>query len=35
MVFVNGVLVGGADDLGQLIKSGELKSVQDRKSAAA
>jgi glutaredoxin-related protein len=35
MVFVKGVLVGGADDLGRLIKSGELKSVQDRKSAAA
>jgi glutaredoxin-related protein len=35
MVFVNGVLLGGADDLGRLIKSGELKSVQDRKSAAA
>jgi monothiol glutaredoxin len=35
MVFVKGVLVGGADDLGRLIKSGELKSAKDRKSAAA
>ena len=25
MVFVNGVLIGGADDLGRLIQSGELK----------
>lgn len=35
MVFVKGVLVGGADDLGRLIKSGELKSAKGRKSAAA
>ena len=35
MVFVKGVLVGGADDLGRLIKSGELKSVPARKSAPA
>ena len=34
MVFVKGVLVGGADDLGRLIKSGELKSAKARKSAA-
>jgi glutaredoxin-related protein len=26
MVFVKGVLIGGADDLGRLIASGELKS---------
>jgi len=32
MVFVKGVLVGGADDLGRLIKSGELKSAKGRKS---
>jgi monothiol glutaredoxin len=35
MVFVKGVLVGGADDLGRLIKSGELKSVHARKSSPA
>jgi monothiol glutaredoxin len=35
MVFVRGVLVGGADDLGRLIKSGELKPAPGRKSAAA
>ena len=35
MVFVKGVLVGGVDDLGRLIKSGELKSAKDRKTAAA
>ena len=35
MVFVKGVLVGGADDLGRLIESGELQSATDRKSAAA
>jgi monothiol glutaredoxin len=35
MIFVKGVLVGGADDLGRLLKSGELKSARDRKSAAA
>ena len=28
MVFINGVLIGGADDLGKLIGSGELKSLQ-------
>lgn len=27
MVFVRGVLVGGADDLARLIRSGELKSM--------
>ena len=27
MVFVNGVLVGGADDLQQLMDSGELKAM--------
>jgi glutaredoxin-related protein len=27
MVFVKGTLVGGADDLIKLIKSGELKSM--------
>jgi monothiol glutaredoxin len=27
MVFVKGVLVGGADDVGKLIASGELKSL--------
>jgi monothiol glutaredoxin len=35
MVFVKGVLVGGADDLGRLIESGELKSVQAWKSGTA
>jgi monothiol glutaredoxin len=35
MVFVNGVLVGGADDLERLIKNGELKSAKDGKPAAA
>jgi monothiol glutaredoxin len=35
MVFVNGILVGGAEDLGRILKSGELKSAKDRKSAAA
>jgi monothiol glutaredoxin len=35
MVFVNGVLVGGADDLERLIKSGELKPAKDGKPAAA
>ena len=28
MVFVNGMLVGGADDLERLIRSGELKQMQ-------
>ena len=27
MIFVNGVLVGGADDLKKLIDSGELKTL--------
>jgi glutaredoxin-related protein len=27
MVFVKGVLVGGANDLEQLVKSGELKRM--------
>ena len=35
MVFVKGVLIGGADDLGRLIQSGELKALKARKSAAA
>jgi monothiol glutaredoxin len=35
MVFVKGVLVGGADDLGRLIASGELKSARVRKSTSA
>lgn len=35
MVFVKGVLVGGADDVGRLIDGGELKSVQAPKSASA
>ena len=35
MVFVKGVLIGGADDVERLIKSGELKSVPARKSAPA
>ena len=35
MVFVKGVLVGGADDLDRLIASGELKSVQAWKSGTA
>jgi monothiol glutaredoxin len=35
MVFVKGVLVGGAADLVRLIRSGELKSASDRKSASA
>ncbi len=29
MVFVKGVLVGGADELGRLIDSGELKRMRD------
>ena len=28
MVFVKGVLIGGADDLERLIQSGELKSMR-------
>jgi glutaredoxin-related protein len=35
MIFVKGVLIGGADDLRRLIESGELKSAQDRKSGSA
>jgi monothiol glutaredoxin len=35
MVFVKGVLVGGADDLGRLIQSGELKSAKGRQPGAA
>jgi monothiol glutaredoxin len=35
MVFVKAVLVGGAADLVRLIRSGELKSASDRKSASA
>ena len=34
MVFVKGVLIGGADDLGQLIDSGELKKMLAGKSAS-
>jgi monothiol glutaredoxin len=32
MVFVTGILVGGADDLGRLIESGELKQMLAGKS---
>ena len=35
MVFVKGVLIGGADELRRLIDGGELKSVQGPKSASA
>ena len=35
MVFVKGVLVGGADDLVKLIESGELDRRLERGSAAA
>jgi monothiol glutaredoxin len=35
MVFVKGVLIGGADDLGRLIESGELKKMVAGKSASA
>ena len=35
MVFVKGVLIGGADDVERLIKSGELKSAPARKFASA
>jgi monothiol glutaredoxin len=35
MVFVKGVLVGGANDLVRLIKSGELKQMTAGKSAPA
>ena len=30
MVFVGGILVGGADDLRQLVDSGELKNLLDK-----
>ncbi len=33
MVFVKGMLVGGADDVGRLIDSGELKRMLAAKSA--
>ena len=33
MIFVKGVLIGGADDLGRLIASGELKGMLAGKSA--
>jgi len=35
MVFVKGVLVGGASDLRRLIERGELKSMLAGKSASA
>ena len=35
MVFVKGVLVGGASDLQRLIDSGELKQMLSRSSASA
>jgi monothiol glutaredoxin len=35
MIFIKGVLIGGADDLQRLIRSGELKSATDGKSASA
>jgi len=35
MVFVKGVLIGGADDLGRLIDSGELKRMVAGKSASS
>jgi len=35
MVFVKGALIGGADDVERLIKSGELKSAKPRKPASA
>lgn len=35
MVFVKGVLVGGADDLGRLIESGELKQMLSGESASS
>lgn len=35
MVFVRGVLVGGADDLARLIESGELQSTLADRSAPA
>jgi glutaredoxin-related protein len=33
MVFVKGILIGGADNLGRLIDSGELKKLLARKPA--
>ena len=35
MVFVKGVLIGGADDLARLIESGELKQVLAGKSGSS
>jgi glutaredoxin-related protein len=35
MVFVKGVLIGGADDLGRLVRSGDLKRMQSGTSAPA
>jgi len=35
MVFVKGVLIGGASDLGRLIESGELKQMLAGESASA
>jgi glutaredoxin-related protein len=35
MVFVKGVLIGGADDLARLIASGELKKMVAGKSGSA
>jgi glutaredoxin-related protein len=35
MVFVKGVLIGGADDLGRLIQSGELKRMLIGKSMSS
>jgi monothiol glutaredoxin len=35
MVFVKGVLIGGADDLDRLAKSGELKQMLDAKSTSS
>ena len=34
MVFVTGVLIGGADELGRLIESGELKRLLVARSAS-
>ena len=34
MVFVKGMLIGGADDLDRLLASGELKEMLAGKSAA-
>lgn len=35
MVFVRGVLIGGADDLARLIESGDLKKAMAARSAPA